>query len=159
MIYLICQDEFGLGTVRMKVMAISNNTQTFGNYHRVIKELEKGVNTTIYSGNRIVGVHNVGGNGFVKGMRIFEDGSIVRYSSLEPKNKTMAFNISGAMAGEVDKGLLSLKGGLVDAEYVDKNPDFAMTRKGIVEALKAHLKKIKEGLKSGSVIDITGKEI
>ena len=143
----------------MKITAVSAGRQKFGRFHKVIKEFEKGVSETLYSGSKIVGVHSVGADGYVKGMRTFEDGSFVKYNSLMPKSKSLNLSVSGKIAGEIDKGLLRLKSAVIDENYVERNPEFMKSRKGIVDALKSHLQKIKNGLKNSEVIDITGKEV
>ena len=76
-----------------------------------------------------------------------------------PKSKSLSLSLSGKIAGEIDKGLLRLKGAVIDENYVERNPEFMKSRKGIVDALKSHLQKIKNGLKNGEVTDITGKEV
>lgn len=145
----------------MKVAPVSNVSPVFGKYNKVLKTLSDGTNlSTFYQGNRIVAMHRVGADGFIKGMRIFGDGSVVKYRNLSPKSKYIGLNVTGNIPRAVDKDLLFIKGDIIiDADYVQKHPKFMMTRKGIVRAIKAHLDKLQQGIKTGEVIDLTGKEI
>lgn len=117
----------------MKVNSIGSSNQNFEGISKVVKQTGKGTLTTFYNGAKKVGFHNISKSGQLSGERVFADGSKMQYYSV-PGISHLFVDVTGKMAGDVDKSLTAIRRAEVPSYQFYGNPN-AFTRKGMVEAL------------------------